>query len=219
MYGPESGLEGCRHLLLTAPGPVERQRLKRALSAAGYRVTAVESPGQGERLARTLAFDAIVLSACLSGYISGHSTWFDPSQAVVAEMCDAPNSDRRRYGTLIDKLARVLRERPLAGASVPQIIMGAASYDLMERHLVIDGRRRPLSPVQTFALRRLALAGGHVVSRERLRPSLYVGRAVDVTIARLRRLVEADTQQPRYIQSIHGRGYRLDADIRLAAQR
>ncbi|HUH11172.1 MAG TPA: hypothetical protein VLZ73_11535, partial [Brevundimonas sp.] len=67
MYRPEAGLEGCRHLLLAAPEPVERQRLKRALCAAGYRVTAVANPSQGERLARTFSFDAVVLSACLAG--------------------------------------------------------------------------------------------------------------------------------------------------------
>ena len=209
MYGPEAGLEGCRHLLLAAPEAVGRLRLKRALCAAGYRVTAVESTRQGERLASTLRFDAVVLSAGLSHSSPGHFAWFDPSQTVLAEMCENPANARRRNQALVDRVARVLLDRPLEGASLPRIVMGAASYDLMERHLVIEGRRRLLSPVQMFALRRLALAGGHVVSRERLRPSFYVGRAVDVTIARLRRLVEADTQEPRYIQSVHGRGYRL----------
>lgn len=215
MYGPEAGLEGCRHLLLAAPESVERQRLKRVLCAVGYRVTAVESPRQGERLAHTLCFDAVVLSDSLSRSNPGHSAWFDHSQTVLAEMCENPANTRRRNQALVDRVSRVLVDRPLEGASVPRIVMGAASYDLMERHLVIDGRRRLLSPVQTFTLRRLALAGGHVVPRDRLRPSLHVGRGVDVTIARLRRLVEADTQQPRYIQSIHGRGYRLASDIRL----
>lgn len=222
MYGPEAGLESCRHLLLAAPGPVERQRLKRVLGAAGYRVTAVASPCQGERLARIFSFDAVVLSAGLAGLLSGSSAWFEPSQIVLVDAPEAGVSSLgergRRHQGLIDRVARVLRGRPLEGASVPRIVMGSASYDLMESHLVIDGSRRPLSPVQTFTLRRLALAGGRVVPRDRLRPNLYVGRGVDVTIARLRRLVEADTQQPRYIHSIHGCGYRLASNLRLPIQ-
>jgi DNA-binding response OmpR family regulator len=223
MYGPEAGLEGCRHLLLAAPEPVERQRLKRALCATGYRVTDVASLRQSERLARTFCFDAVVLSACLAGLLPGSTACFEPSQTVLLEAPetggDSPDERGRRHQRLIDRVARVLRGRPLEGASVPRIFMGSASYDLMESHLVIDGSRRSLSPVQTFTLRRLALAGGRVVPRDRLRPNLYVGRGVDVTIARLRRLVEADTQHPRYIHSIHGCGYRLDPDIRLSGQR
>ncbi|MBD3831746.1 MAG: response regulator transcription factor [Brevundimonas sp.] len=216
MYGPESGLEGCRHLLLAASGSVERQRLKRGLCAAGYRVTAVSSPCQGERLARTLSFDAVVLSAGLAGHFSGSPAWLEPSLIVWVEALEAGGSSMgergRRHQRLIDRVARVLRDRPLEGSGVPRIVMGPATFDLMETHLVIDGSRRPLSPVQTFTLRRLALAGGRVVPRDRLRPRPDFGRGVDVTIARLRRLVEVDSQQPRYIHSIQGRGYRLVAD-------
>lgn len=222
MYGPQAGLEGCRHLLLAAPGPVERHRLKMALCAAGYRVTAVASPCQAERLARTLSFDAVVLSACLAGFLSGSSAWFASSQTILADASEAggrSNGERaRRYQALIDRVARTLRDHPLEGSGVPRIVMGPTSFDLRDSHLVIDGGRRPLSPVQTFTLRRLALAGGRVVPRDRLRPSLYVGRGVDVTIARLRRLVEADTQQPQYILSIHGCGYRLASDSCLSVQ-
>jgi DNA-binding response OmpR family regulator len=222
MYGPEAGLEGCRHLLLAAPGPVERQRLKVGLCAAGYRVTAVSSPCQGERLARTLSFDAVVLSAGLAGHLSGSPAWFEPTQIVWVEAPEDGGSSigerGRRHQRLIDQVARVLRDRPLEASGVPRIVMGAASFDLMESHLVIEGGRRPLSPVQTFTLRRLALAGGRVVPRDRLRPRPDFGRAVDVTIARLRRLVEADSQEPRYIHSIHGYGYRLVSDPRLPLQ-
>ena len=37
-------------------------------------------------------------------------------------------------------------------------------------------------------------------------------RAVDVQITRLRRKVEADPKQPRYLQTVRGAGYMLQPD-------
>ena len=37
-------------------------------------------------------------------------------------------------------------------------------------------------------------------------------RAVDVQITRLRRKIEADPRQPRYLQTVRGEGYLLQPD-------
>ena len=40
-------------------------------------------------------------------------------------------------------------------------------------------------------------------------------RAVDVQITRLRRKIEADAKNPRYLQTVRGEGYMLTPDLSL----
>jgi len=68
-------------------------------------------------------------------------------------------------------------------------------------------------------MRVFAAAAGEAVSRERLVGDLGPGdgngaqeRAVDVQITRLRRKIEADPKQPRYLQTVRGAGYLLAPD-------
>jgi len=58
---------------------------------------------------------------------------------------------------------------------------------------------------------------GRVLSRDQLiqdawgRQTFVTDRAVDGHIVGLRRKIEADPAQPRYLVSVRGLGYRLDA--------
>ena len=58
---------------------------------------------------------------------------------------------------------------------------------------------------------------GQAISRERLvadlgRDDAAQERAVDVQITRLRRKIEDDPKQPRYLQTVRGEGYMLQPD-------
>jgi len=88
------------------------------------------------------------------------------------------------------------------------------------RQLTATGTRRQISLTdREFAvLRRLAERVGHIVSRDELLRvvwgyhALTLTRAVDNLIARLRRKIEPDPHNPRYIRTAHGDGYRLTPD-------
>ena len=69
-------------------------------------------------------------------------------------------------------------------------------------------------------MRIFAAAPGEPVSRDKLvgdlRPTgegRRSERAVDVQITRLRRKIEADPKQPRYLQTVRGSGYMLAAGL------
>ncbi len=69
-----------------------------------------------------------------------------------------------------------------------------------------------LTEVEASLLRILAEAPGETVSREELvrRAATAVNdRTVDVQVTRLRRKIEPDAKQPRYLLTVRGEGYRL----------
>ena len=63
-------------------------------------------------------------------------------------------------------------------------------------------------------LRRLARAANTPVDRLELARGTTdaTGRAVDVQVTRLRRKIEDDPKNPRYLQTVRGVGYRLAPD-------
>ena len=69
-------------------------------------------------------------------------------------------------------------------------------------------------------MRLFAAHTGEAISRETLVGDLGGAenvdkaqeRAVDVQITRLRRKIEADPKQPRYLQTVRGSGYMLQPD-------
>ena len=72
-----------------------------------------------------------------------------------------------------------------------------------------------LTQAEAALLRALAAAPGTVMSREDLvgRVGIDGGeRAVDVQVTRLRRKIEPDPKEPRYLQTARGEGYVLRPD-------
>ena len=110
--------------------------------------------------------------------------------------------------------------------------LGPARYDVERGELVGpeggDGEPGPprLTATEAGLMRILAAAPGATVSRARLveelardpgraggpAPTPAQERAVDVQITRLRRKIEPDPRQPRYLQTVRGAGYRLQPD-------
>jgi DNA-binding response OmpR family regulator len=85
-----------------------------------------------------------------------------------------------------------------------------------ERHEVVrDGERLVLSTVEFRLLVTLVEANGRVLSREALLDALYgaaegeaVDRTIDVYIRRLRERLGDAPEQPRYVATVRGIGYR-----------
>ncbi|MFB7881414.1 winged helix-turn-helix domain-containing protein [Brevundimonas diminuta] len=215
MYGAQRGLELGRHLLLVETRRSERRYLADALVGAGYRVSAVADIQGAARLAEALIFDAIVYGARVPASERERLASSDACLRLTIpqenglSLAVGCQGRRGRVRSLIGRLEHGLADRPLHRSLVPRIEMGRVSFDLADEFLMADGNRQPLSPMQTFVLRRLALAGGRPLPRAKLHPGFYGGRGVDVTISRLRKLVEEDAQRPRYIRSVHGLGYQL----------
>lgn len=96
---------------------------------------------------------------------------------------------------------------------VEKINLGACLYDIEKKELQTkEGQIIHITPVEQQLLNILGQSSGRVFSREQL-AEMLVGnqspRSIDVQITRLRRKIEGDSKNPRYLQTVRGKGYML----------
>jgi len=120
---------------------------------------------------------------------------------------------------LLARIHAVLRRQPPAelpgapSADPVDVRFGPFRLNLATRQLTRDGEPVPLTTGEFSVLKVLVQHARTPLTREKLM-SLARGReygaydrSLDVQVSRLRRLIEADPQQPRLIQTVWGVGY------------
>jgi two-component system phosphate regulon response regulator OmpR len=122
---------------------------------------------------------------------------------------------------LLLRINAILRRVPQSRApeTGPKVLhLGQVRYDVDRGELWHGADMVRLTATEAALMRIFAAQAGSPVSRERLIGDLGRDesgaheRAVDVQITRLRRKIEADPKQPRYLQTIRGEGYMLAPD-------
>jgi two-component system alkaline phosphatase synthesis response regulator PhoP len=118
-------------------------------------------------------------------------------------------------------LARVracLRVRGSLGESLQSKVLrvGRLELDTGQHRVTLDGRIVELTVTEYDILQALLEHAGYVMARQELIQralgSEFLGaeRTLDSHIRNLRRKIETDPRQPRYIQTVYGVGYRLE---------
>lgn len=91
--------------------------------------------------------------------------------------------------------------------------LGLCFYDLDKKELSSKQNQViHITPVEQLLLSILGQKAGQVFSREKLAELLGAGqspRSIDVQITRLRKKIEKDSKNPRYLQTVRGKGYML----------
>jgi DNA-binding response OmpR family regulator len=93
--------------------------------------------------------------------------------------------------------------------------------DLLNHRLLLDGKEILLTPKAFIVLKYLVFRAGDVISREELlinvwnwKPNVSSDtRAIDHRIAELRRKLGCNIKQPKFIETVLGRGYRFVARV------
>jgi two-component system phosphate regulon response regulator OmpR len=227
------------HLLVVDDDERIRVLLQKFLIRNGFLVTAARDAGQARRLLRGLEFDLIVLDVMMPGE-DGVAFTRDLRQrsAVPVLLLTARGEAANRIEgleagaddylvkpfepkELLLRINAILRRVPQVRADpVPKVLtLGPVRYDLDRGELWRGADLIRLTATEASLMRIFAAAPGHAISRERLVGDLGRGedgaaqeRAVDVQITRLRRKIEADPRQPRYLQTVRGEGYMLAPD-------
>ncbi len=126
---------------------------------------------------------------------------------------------------LLLRIGAILRRMPQPEASqnLPKLLhLGAMRFDIDRGELWQGDQPLRLTATEVALMRIFATHVNSSVTRQQLveelgRDKMAGGdpaqeRAIDVQITRLRRKIEADPKQPRYLQTVRGAGYMLVPD-------
>jgi len=107
------------------------------------------------------------------------------------------------------------RMERIGGATEPAnpIDLDGLTLDPARRRVMVDGEEIGLTPLEFEILHALAREPGVVLSRDQLMDRVWGyrdyagGRVVDSHVARIRRKLREDGNEPRFIRTVHGVGY------------
>ena len=208
-----------------------RTLVKDYLTAQGYRVVSAADGQEALTVARVERPDLILLDVMmpnLDGFEFMRVFRRDQSAPVILLTARVAETDKvvglelgaddyvtKPFGMqeLVARIRAVLRrvapERPAAALRV-----GDLALDRDSREVTVAGQPVVLTRSEFDLLAALLEAPGRVFTREqlleRLQGEVYEGveRTIDVHIRNLRRKLEPEPSQPRYIETVFGVGYR-----------
>jgi two-component system phosphate regulon response regulator OmpR len=227
------------HLLIVDDDERIRDLLRKFLIRNGFLVSVARDAGHARRVLAGLGFDLIVMDVMMPGE-SGvdltraiRATQDTPILLLTARGETTDRIEGLEAGAddylpkpfepkeLLLRINAILRRLPDPAADETQakvLQMGPVRYDVARGELSRDGAPVRLTGTEVQLMRIFADNLRRVVSRTRLVEDLgrdgghAQDRAVDVQITRLRRKIEADPKQPRYLQTVRGEGYMLAPD-------
>ncbi len=227
------------HLLIVDDDERIRGLLQKFLIRNGFLVTAARDAGHARRLLDGLDFDLIVLDVMMPGEDgisltrSLRGRMATPILLLTARGETGSRIEGLEAGAddylpkpfepkeLLLRINAILRRAPAPRAveTGPKVLnLGPVRYEVERGELWRGTEQIRLTATEAALMRIFAAQPGAAVSREKLVADLgrddgqATARAVDVQITRLRRKIEADSKQPRYLQTVRGSGYMLAPD-------
>jgi two-component system, OmpR family, phosphate regulon response regulator OmpR len=221
------------HILVVDDDDRLRDLLRKFLTENGFLVeTACDAKDARLRMTH-FAFDLIVLDLMMPGE-SGLDFAEDirKSSAIPILMLTAMGETESRIAgfekgaddylskpfeprELLLRINAILRRIPQEPVFSPEVRMGDVLFDMERCELLRRGKRIHLTEAETTLLKALADPPGVVLSRDELSERTHAGsnvRSVDVQVTRLRRKIEENPKEPRYLQTVRARGYILRPD-------
>jgi two-component system phosphate regulon response regulator OmpR len=115
---------------------------------------------------------------------------------------------------LVLRIEAILRRSAPRTVVGERIALGRCSFDPARGELWRDDLPVRLTEGEAQLLRQLASAANAPIDRFELarQTAEAAGRAVDIQVTRLRRKIEDDPKNPRYLQTVRGVGYMLAPD-------
>lgn len=117
---------------------------------------------------------------------------------------------------LLLRINNVLRRYQDGKEQKEKLSLGLCIFDMQSKELSQNnGSILHLTAVEQKLLVILGGKSGQVFTREKLSEILGAGqspRSIDVQITRLRKKIEKDSKNPRYLQTVRGKGYMLLTD-------
>ena len=224
-------------ILVVDDEPQLVQLVRDYLEHGGFKVLTAADGSSALRTAATLHPDLVVLDLGLPGMYGldvTRSLRRNGAVPIIMLTARADESDKLvglelgadDYLTkpfspkeLVARVRSVLRRSEAAREPADLIRVGDVELDLPGMLLTINNRRIEVTPTEFQLLSTMARQPGRVFSRAQLLNAVHgvafesYERAIDAHIKNLRRKMEPDPHNPRYLQTVFGVGYRF-ADMR-----
>ena len=221
-------------ILIVEDEPAIALALEDDLTLEGYLVEVIRDGRAAAAKAREEAFDLILLDVMLPGQdgfevcreLRRHgvrtpilmlTARAQESEKVLGLEVGADDYVTKPFGVreLRARIAALLR-RSQADTAPPVVRIGDADVDFSRAEIRRGENAMPLTPLEFRLLKAFVGARGRILTRERLiaeawGPNTFISdRVVDNHIGSLRRKLEPDAAEPKYLQNVRGLGYRLD---------
>ncbi|MCR8548043.1 response regulator [Salipiger sp. P9] len=227
------------HLLIVDDDERIRGLLQKFLIRHGFLVSAARDAAHARRLLDGLEFDMIVLDVMMPGEdgISLTRAIRETSTTPIMLLTARGETEDRIKGLeagaddylakpfepkeLLLRINAILRRMPdtRAEEAAPKLLsLGPIRYDIERGEMWKGEDLVRLTATESQLMRIFSARPGEALSRAKLVEELgrdkgqAQERAVDVQITRLRRKIESDPKQPRYLQTVRGAGYMLAPD-------
>lgn len=229
---------GGAHVLVVDDDARLRRLLQRYLTENGFRVTGAADSAEARRVLSFMMPDAMVLDVTMPG-----ENGMELTQALRQEQIDIPIVLLTARGEASDRIqgleagaddylgkpfeprelllrlkAHLRRLAPLPPSDNLRVVrMGALEFDPSRGALSGPDGIVHLTGGEAALLTVLSRRPNETMSREAIAAELdmvEIGeRAVDVQVTRLRRRIELDPREPRFLHTVRGRGYVLKPGI------
>jgi two-component system phosphate regulon response regulator OmpR len=223
------------HILVVEDDARLRERLARYLATEGFRVTASHDAADARAKLRSLSYDLMLLDVMMPGEtgldlvqsLRGGDHGDLPVLMLTARGAPEDRIAGFEAGAddylpkpfepreLVLRIRALLRRAPAPVTEVRlgPVRMGRAFFDLERGELRDANGPVRLTGGEAALLMALARKPNEVLSREDIAEALGMDdsgeRAIDVQVVRLRRKIEADPREPRFLHTVRGRGYIL----------
>lgn len=227
------------HLLIVDDDERIRTLLQKFLIRHGFLVTAARDAAHARRILAGLDFDMIILDVMMPGEdgLALTQSLRETMQTPILLLTAKGETENRIEGLeagaddylakpfepkeLLLRINAILRRMPDTAAqdAVPKVLsLGPIRYDMERGEMWQGDDLVRLTATEVQLMRIFSAQPGAPLSRAKLVEELgrdrgqAQERAVDVQITRLRRKIEDNPKQPRYLQTVRGAGYMLAPD-------
>jgi two-component system phosphate regulon response regulator OmpR len=224
------------HILVVDDDDRLRGLLRRYLAEQGFVVSTASQAADARAKLKHLAYDLIVLDIMMPGETgldlmrSLRASEAAKSLPVLLLTARGEAGDRiagLEIGAddyvlkpfepreLVLRINAILRRLPKPEKAKTELKLGAWLYNPERDELRRGDEILRLTDMEAGLMRLLAARPGSALSREALAEAgaSVNDRTIDVQVTRLRRKIEPDVKNPRYLVTVRGEGYRLMPDM------
>ena len=222
------------HLLVVDDDDRIRDLLKQFLTRAGFRVTGAADAAAARRMLELFDVDLLVLDVMMPGETGFElAAWLRTQggrkgKTPIVILTARGQPDDRIEGLslgaddylakpfepqeLVLRIGAILRRAGADSGRPRRLSLGRCAFDVERGELTCEEAPVRLTEAEAQLLKRLGADAHAPVERHLLASGEGGGRAVDIQVTRLRRKIEADPKNPRYLQTVRGVGYMLAPD-------